>query len=101
MEAQAAGLRIVTSPIAALNETVGPRGVMIPGDWLSPDYQNKFVDAVVEAMNKTDDSDREILKKYAEENFGWDSLANDWEKMFESVIEEVSTNMIPPYKGYL
>jgi hypothetical protein len=52
-------------------------------------------------MNKTDDSDREILKKYAEENFGWDSLANDWEKMFESVIEEVSTNMIPPYKGYL
>jgi glycosyltransferase involved in cell wall biosynthesis len=98
MEAQAAGLRMVTSPIAALNETVGPRGHMIPGDWLSKDYQDKWVDAVVQAMTKSDDSDRVSLQQYAKENFGWDSLAVDWEKMLYDVIGSVEQDVVPAYK---
>jgi len=101
MEAHAAGLRMVTSPIAALNETVGDRGTLIPGNWLSWDYQSKFIDAVVQAMQKTDDSDREILKAYARDNFSWFSLATEWNDMFREVIEEVSINIVPKYKGYL
>lgn len=98
MEAQAAGLRMVTSPIAALNETVGTRGVMISGDWLSEEYQDKWVGAVTEAMLKPDDEDRKLLQQYAKDNFGWDSLVSDWDEMLYSVLEEIKQNIIPPYK---
>jgi glycosyltransferase involved in cell wall biosynthesis len=97
MEAQAAGLEIVTSPIAALNETVGPRGHMINGDWLSPDYQFNFVASVVDSILLP--KDREQRMEYARENFGWDSLAKEWDLMFDDVIKEVGQNILPPYKG--
>ena len=99
MEAQAAGLRIVTSPIAALNETVGPRGTMIPGDWLSQDYMERWVYAIVDAMLQPGDEDRAVLSKYAMENFGWDSLADDWSSMFARIIKEVERDIVPPYKA--
>jgi glycosyltransferase involved in cell wall biosynthesis len=86
MEAQAAGLRIVTSPIAALNETVGPRGVLIPGNWLSAAYKEKFVNAVTEAMLKEGHEDRQMLARYAREHFGWDSLAKEWELKFLELL---------------
>lgn len=98
MEAQAAGCRIVTSPIAALNETVGPRGTMIPGDWLSPDYKQRFVDACVTAMLKPEDGERDALKAYARENFGLDSLARDWQTLLYRVLGEVAASPIVPYK---
>lgn len=99
MEAQAAGLRIVTSPIAALNETVGPRGTMIPGDWLSQEYMERWTDAVVDAMLRPGDEDRESLSRYAEENFGWDSLADEWSSMLARIVEEVDRDIVPPYKA--
>ncbi len=102
MEAHAAGLRMVTSPIAALNETVGTsRGTMIPGDWMAWDYQTKFTEAVAAAMQKTDDSDREELQRHARENFGWDSLAQDWDKAIHQFVDEVATNVVPRYKGWM
>jgi glycosyltransferase involved in cell wall biosynthesis len=101
MEAHAAGLRMVTSPIAALNETVSDRGSMISGDWLSLDYQNRFIDSVVAAMTKTDESDRLSLQQYAHDNFSWDSLALEWSKMFDDLIVETAEKVIPPYKGWI
>lgn len=101
MEAHAAGLRMVTSPIAALNETVGPRGVLIHGDWLTLDYQNRFIDAVVAAMQRADDSDRVKLQEYAAQNFGWDSLADEWVLMLKKIMKDVERDVIPPYKGVL
>jgi len=98
MEAQAAGLRIVTSPVAALNETVGPRGRMIPGDWLSPDYLSQYVDAVVDAMQRPGDQDRADQAAYAAANFGLDSLALDWDAMLHRVISEVERDIVVPYK---
>lgn len=97
MEAQAAGLAIVTSPIAALNETVGPRGTLIPGDWLSKDYQDRFVDAVVSAMESTTNEHRQSLRDHAFESFGWDSLAVDWDRMFQDVLLEVGRDIVPKY----
>lgn len=86
MEAQAAGLRIVTSPIAALNETVGPRGVLIPGDWLSKEYQDAFVEATIDALTKPGNEDREALQAYARANLSWDGVADDWEKLFRECL---------------
>ncbi len=84
MESQAAGLRIVTSPIAALKETVGNRGVMIEGDWMSPEYQSKFVDAAVWALNNP--GNRESLQAYAREHFSWDGVADEWEEMMRELL---------------
>lgn len=97
MEAQAAGLRMITSSIAALNETVGNRGTLIEGDWVSEEYKEKFVDAVVKALKKSNNSDRIKLQNYAKKNFGWDSLASEWENMFFDLIKELKTNPTIPY----
>jgi len=96
MEAQAAGLRIVTSNIAALKETVADRGVLIDGQWTSPEYQNKFIEEAVKALTNEDESDRVSLQQYAE-NFSLDTLAKDWEKLFYNLLEEIKTNPIIPY----
>ncbi len=101
MEAQAAGLRVVTSPIAALNETVASRGSMIHGDWLAPDYMQSYVSAVVDALRRPGDSDRDELKSYAQTNFGLDSLARDWVDMFRRFIVEMERDVVPPYKAVL
>lgn len=100
MEAQAAGLRIVTSPIAALNETVAERGDMIHGDWLSADYQRRWADKVIASM-LADDNDgvRQRNINYAIENFGFRSLASDWDRMIQEIYEEVEQNIVPPYKA--
>jgi glycosyltransferase involved in cell wall biosynthesis len=97
VEAQAAGCRMITSNKAALKETVGERGVLIDGEWTSQEYQKKFIDKTVEALNKNDGSDRPALQRYAEEHFGLDALASDWEKMFVELIETIKTNPISSY----
>lgn len=90
MEAQAAGLRIVTSPIAALNETVADRGTMIEGNWLSNEYGRKFVDAVVNACNF--EGDRETGMQDAAQRFDWNGVAQEWSEMFESdVTQDIPT----------
>jgi len=98
MEAQAAGLRIVTSSIAALNETVSNRGTLIDGDWTSDTYKEKFIVSVIAAMQNDNNEDRIKLQEYAKNNFDLDSLAKDWEKMFYNLIEESKTNPMPTYQ---
>ncbi len=98
MEAQAAGCRIVTSPIAALNETVGPRGTMIDGYWLSPEYKAQFADACVAAMLKPGEEDREELKRYAWENFGLNELAREWITLLHRTLAEVAVSPVVGYR---
>lgn len=97
MEAQAAGLRIVTSSIAALNETVANRGVLIDGDWTSPEYKDKFIKSVVKALNNYSETDRLNQKQYAKKHFDLDSLSKQWETMFYDLLQETITNPIVPY----
>jgi glycosyltransferase involved in cell wall biosynthesis len=97
MECQAAGVRFIGSAIGATVETVGDRGVLISGEWTSPEYQGKFIDAAVKAMTYKGNEDRLELQKYAREHFGLDELAKDWEKMFFNLMEEMKTNPIVPY----
>ena len=99
MEAHAAGLRMVTSPVAALVETVADRGAMIVGDWLSADYQDRFINEVVSAMTKPDDGDRNVLQAYARDHFSWNGVANDWDLMLRKTIDEVTHNPIVLYRS--
>lgn len=99
MQAHAAGCRIIARPLAALNETVGERGTMIPDDWLSAETQRKYVAACVEHMTREDQSDREELKRYARENFSLDTLAADWHAMLYSLLAEVGRDVVVPYRA--
>lgn len=102
MEAQAAGLRVVTSAIAALNETVGDRhGVLLEGDWLSADYQGRFVDEVVRAMVAPEVewvTTRFDLTQRARRDFGLDALASDWVAMMRDEIEQMTVSPLVPYQ---
>jgi glycosyltransferase involved in cell wall biosynthesis len=98
MEAQAGGCRMVTSSIAALNETAGDRAALIDGDWTSPEYQKSFINACIGALQNPDNSDRLQFKEYAKNNFGLDELANEWNTMFFDLIEAKKVNPITPYQ---
>lgn len=93
MEAQLAGLDIVTSSVAALNETVGERGVLIPGDCDSLEYQDKFVLAVVDKLkNPSSEETRKELIKSAKDLFDMKQLSKEWCNNFKNLIEEKKTN---------
>lgn len=97
MEMQAAGVRMVTSNLAALKETAGDRAVLLDGDWTSSEYQNNFIEAVVEKLTNEDDSDRAALQNYAKNTFDLDLLAQQWEDMFYMLLHELKSNPIVPY----
>ena len=102
MEAQAAGLRCVTSSIAALNETVGKDyGVLLDGDWLTPEYQAKFIDETVRALTAPEGEwlkTREEIQARARRDFGLDSLATDWVGMMRDLIEDLKVAPLVPYQ---
>lgn len=95
MEAQAAGLPIVTSRRGALPETIAPKaGTLIDGDASSPEYATAFARAVVDYMG---DPAASFLagaegRKHAE-SLSWKSLAKEWNDHFIETIE--SRNQSP------
>jgi glycosyltransferase involved in cell wall biosynthesis len=102
MEAQAAGLYMVTSPIAALNETVNGGGVMIPGDWREPEYMQKWTEAIIDGMNNqlfpgSEAPIRAAIQKRAQKVFGLESLADDWDKMLRELHAEVTEKVVPTF----
>ena len=103
MEAQAAGLRCVTSSIAALNETVGrDYGVLIDGDWLSPEYQAQFVDEVVRALTAPEGEwikTRDEIQERARRDFGLDALATKWIAMMRDETKRVEAAPLVPYRA--
>lgn len=101
MEMQAAGVRMITSNIMALKETVGDRGVLIDGDAASKEYQAKFIEASVASMLNEDDSDRSILQQYAKEHFCLDQLAKDWDAMIYDLLGKMEEFPLVPYQPTL
>lgn len=87
LEAQAAGLRIVTSSHGALPESVGC-GVIVAGDATSESYRQAFVESAVEALTRSDDTDRLSTQRHARERFGWDDVATSW---FTMAIADVAS----------
>lgn len=101
MEAQAAGLYIVSSANGALPETVGDRGALVEGEWLSTEYRAEFVDHVVNAMTGLwDDGDERTtreqnLRVYAREHFGWDGVVDVWEGEFRRLLDGQALRVTP------
>lgn len=98
MEAQAAGLRIVTSPLAALNETAGDRAAMIPFQWGSPEYRERFIREVVDAMTWPDQGDRSERQRYAREHFDIEDLADEWGLMLRQLVKEQNERTVPQFE---
>lgn len=102
MEAQAAGLLIVSSHLAALPETVGDRGVLFRAD--NPDevnserYQKQFIDQVVEYMRHPDEEKRLLNQRYAAEHFSLDTLAEDWSQMLTEMVTRLRDDVIGKFQ---
>ena len=101
MEMQAAGVRMITSNIGALKETVGDRGVLIDGPATSKEYQEKAIAATVAAMTNEDDSDRIALQQYANEYFSLDDLAKEWDAMIYDLLGRIDEFPLVPYQPTL
>lgn len=106
MEAQAAGLRLVTSAIAALNETA-QIGILLQGDWLSADYQQRFAAALVDALRRPDTGDRAYARGLARATFHWDGVVEQWEQWAHDDLASeptarpvlaMSTTQLAPYE---
>ncbi|MBA3473379.1 MAG: glycosyltransferase family 4 protein [Rubrobacter sp.] len=97
-EAQAAGLPVVTSDLAALSERVshGVDGFLIPGQPDHPGYGPAFVEAVVRLLREDDLWTRmsaEAASK-AHRLYNWDTIAAGWEQELEGLV--AGREPIPP-----
>jgi glycosyltransferase involved in cell wall biosynthesis len=72
-EAQAASCKMVTSNLAALNETVGSKGTLIP--FGHPEYNEMFIQAAVTAL-----LDR-TTPQYDVKDFDLETLIKQWNEM--------------------
>lgn len=102
MEAQAAGLPLITSDRGALTETIHPQaGVFL--DPTAPDYIEKFVQAIIDTTGNVDTwrSMSEAGRKHAK-GLSWDGVAEDWERLFIGEIEQrASANPITTARHFL
>lgn len=83
LKANAAGMKPVITDVAALNETGGPNATYIETDRIySDDYsKQKFIKAVVEALNKPQDKEDQQNQKLWAEKYDWSEVAKDWAKV--------------------
>lgn len=102
MEAQAAGLHIVSTAMAALNETVASRGVLLPWDRPRedqtrdplPEYKERFVAEVVKAM--LEPRDRGVVMNYATA-FDINGVADEWDEMLTRHCAEQVERLVPRF----
>jgi glycosyltransferase involved in cell wall biosynthesis len=82
LEAQAAGVACVCSDLAALTTTVGDRGVLLPGDPRSPEYQARAVAAAVDLVRDRPRRDALTMRARAWAlGQTWDAVAAEWNDM--------------------
>ncbi|NOY53536.1 MAG: glycosyltransferase [Deltaproteobacteria bacterium] len=80
LEAQAAGLPIVTTPLAALPESVAG-GVFVPGNPNSTFYRDRFVEETLRLM-RDDTSWRELSERgraFIRRHHTWAKIASEWD----------------------
>lgn len=84
----------VVSDLAALQNTVGDRGVMIPGDPMTSEWQQLAIEAIVDLIQNPEKKEALIRK-----NFDWASQLT-WEKQARRLMTEYldtpETNPMPP-----
>jgi glycosyltransferase involved in cell wall biosynthesis len=104
MEAQAAGLMIVTSPLAALVETVADRGVMLKEHWdyvgaPSGAFIAETAELTVEAMREAEQTEGQRSMDYARDHFGLDTLAEEWSEMMLKMRDDLEVNPVAKFQG--
>jgi predicted O-methyltransferase YrrM len=84
LEAMASGCRIVTSELGALPETTAGFAELIPVDRGPQEYEKRFVDAAVAALQSLDSpATAELLSaqvRHVNQNYDWDQRAKEWER---------------------
>ena len=92
MEAQAIGVPIITTDNFALSETVKPDIYRIKGNPYTKKYQDIFVDRVLDLFGPEGKTKRNKAIKFAydsvKKEYGWDQIAEDWEKYILDFFEE-------------
>lgn len=83
LEAALTGTLAVTSDRAALKETVGDRGIVIPGDPTSPEWQEAALRRLFEVMAKPANE----MTGYLEANRAW-ALSHAWDKQAKEFEEK-------------
>jgi tetratricopeptide (TPR) repeat protein len=90
IEAQAAGLPVVTSALGALPETVahGETGICIDGDSRSPQYRRTFVEATISLLRNRDALTRmsEAARTRAFARYPWNRIAEEWAAEFDRML---------------
>lgn len=81
MKAQAAGMQVVTSGYAALQETIFENETEIEDIHDNPKALQAFTDRLIEALlNPLSAKDQEKLSKQAIEAYNWSKVAELWDK---------------------
>jgi len=100
MEAQAAGMPIVSSNRGALSETLAPgAGALIDGDPMSDEYRDAFVAKVLHYVNdETAYMEASIAGRKAAEKMLWSQRAEEWEGNIERLMS--ARNSDPVRRAY-
>ncbi|HEY9840393.1 MAG TPA: glycosyltransferase [Candidatus Obscuribacterales bacterium] len=104
LEAQAAGLPVITSARGALPETIldGETGILIAGDPHSDTYAAAFTDACVRLLRQPEERDRlgAAARRRIQQELRWDLIAAQWEALlgpdFVSTRQQ-SSPMVSPF----
>lgn len=87
MKAQAYGAIPVVTNFAALKETV-KNGKRIDVDIMTNEGQKTYVEELIKTLNNTEEQEkvRPAMMKFAQEQFGWNSVAKTWDELFKSCL---------------
>jgi len=90
MEAMAAGLAILTSDCGALPETVGDRGILVPGHLNTEPYQQQFVGHLISLLQNEEWRGERGAKGMAHApTLAWERVAEEWLAEWEATRGEV------------
>jgi len=87
LETQAAGVIPITSNLAALQETVAVKGLLVEGWPQNLDYQNRWLNLLFNII-EGDDDQRKMLRENGRNHalrFTWDNAYDKWNELIRNV----------------
>jgi len=86
LESQAAGCPVITTSLAGLPETVGDDGILLDGLPDTRQYQDEFIKRTLElCQNISLRSDLAVSGRRKALTFSWESRAEEWNNLFDSL----------------